>query len=81
MKKNVNKITKTCYELYWKDGMVKNSSYQKVGGLYRTIRGVIKMIRANCNHSHGSGFRVYAITNGIRIEIDYRTYLNKNYAS
>lgn len=75
MNKNISKLENTRYEVYWKDGMVENSDYQLVGGLHRTIRGVIRTIRANCNHSHGSGFKVYEITNGIKKEIDYLAYL------
>jgi len=73
--------SKVHYELYWRNGEAKRKGYVRVGGLYRTMHGVIRAIRASCNHSKGSGYRVYAITDGIKIEIDYRTYLNQNYAS
>lgn len=67
--------TKTNYEIYWKNGESADKGYMKVGGLYRTMRGVLRTIRTNCNHSKGSDFKVYEITNGNKVVIDYLAHL------
>lgn len=68
-------MTNTRYELYWKNGESENPRYQKVGNTYRSIKGVIRRIRFGCNHSHGSGFKVYEIINGKKVEINYHAFL------
>lgn len=70
-------ITKTKgvrYEIYWKNGEGENSDYQLISNRVRTIGGVIRQIRATCNHSEGSGFKVFKIIGGVKEEINYHKF-------